>query len=205
MLNWIIQQTENIFGCTAFCGSVDDTEQTTVRTDPLRKMGSRFVKNVWSELELETSTFDNSVGGSTASSSADGDDNDSKQSCDANDKEASSVVSCREPQEQGSNIPVLRQLPSFGSNLATNSLPSFDHNTFHRSSTGMSSYSTTRQTSMDDSVTRRKFSLLRNMALGGTEEEEESSVVLKSSSSKAPSPPETSFAAPTDSFIFLRQ
>ena len=149
---------------------------------PFQQMGSRFIKNVWSELELEASTFDSSMDNSSGVSI----DDDSAQS------RQDSVLSCQEPRETGSNIPVLRQLPSFGSNLASNSLES----EIYRSSTGISSFPT-RQSSMD-SATRRKFSIMPLFGNAGDEFlDVQDSTAMKGA---AVSPLTT-----TDSFIFLRQ
>jgi hypothetical protein len=166
----------NVFGCSAFCGHVDDADQPS--SVPFHQMGSRFIKNVWSELELESSTFGSSVG--TSMDSSDNDSGESRQG---------SYISCQEPLETGSNIPVLRQLPSFGSNLASNSLES----EIYRSSTGLRSYPT-RQSSMD-STSHRKFSI---PPLFGSSDDEH--LEVRNVKEVAVSPLNT-----TDSFIFLRQ
>ena len=178
-LNWILEKTVNVFGCTAFCGSSSD-DSNYPSSVPFQQMGSRFIKNVWSELELEASTFDSSMDNSSGASM----DDDSAQS------RQDSVMSCQEPRETGSNIPVLRQLPSFGSNLASNSLES----EIYRSNTGISSFPR-RQSSMDSAS--RKFSM---MPLFGNADDEYLDVRDSTTKGAAVTPLTT-----TDSFIFLRQ
>jgi hypothetical protein len=193
MLSWIIEKTENVVGCIAFCGSVDDADFSAAdhaAAVPFSKMGSRFVKNVWSELELETAASGSSMGSSSSivSLEVDADDDD-----DTVQSRQDSLVSCQEPQETGSNMPVLRQLPSFGSNLASNSLES----EIYRSSTGMSSYPTLEPST--DSATRRRF-IIPPM-FGNTDEEYlEAHTTNKGATASA-----SLSRAKNDSFIFLRQ
>ena len=149
-------------------------------------MNARFVQNVWSDLEYESSLEDSFDEGMTD------DDEDDAETDTGTDGGSlpESILSCQEPQERGSNIPVLRQLPSFGSALASNSLQSgMDSN-----SSGLSSYPT-RSTSLESSSSRR-FSIKPIWA----SIDEEASIHVDMNIKIHPRN-----TVPTESFIFLRQ
>lgn len=185
---WVMQQTERLFDFSWLCGSVNNMGDEPP-TSPLN-MNARFVQNVWSDLEYESSLADSFDEGIT-DEDEDDDENDTETDTGTDVGSSSeSILSCQEPQEQGSNIPVLRQLPSFGSALASNSLQSgMDSN-----GTGLSSYPT-RSTSLESSSSRR-FSL---KPIWGSIEEE-SSIYIDMNMKTYPRN-----TVPTESFIFLRQ
>lgn len=189
--NWVMHKTESLFDFTWLCGSVDHVHEDST-TSPLN-MNARFVKNVWSDLEYETSMEDSFDEGHSDDDDDDDDDTDRTDNTDeGTDVESTrdSILSCQEPEERGSNIPVLRQLPSFGSALASNSLQSG----IHTNSSGLSSYPT-RSSSMESSTSRR-FAI---KPIWGRIDEE-SPLQLKSHVNV-----KMNHTTPTDSFIFLRQ
>lgn len=189
-LNWVMQQTERLFDFSWLCGSMNNVSDEPP-TSTLN-VNARFVQNVWSDLEYESSLDDSFDEGITDDDEDDDDNDDDAETDTGTDVQSSpeSILSCREPQERGSNIPVLRQLPSFGSALASNSLQSgMDSN-----GTGLSSYPT-RSTSLESSSSRR-FSIKPIWA----SIDEESSIHVDMNIKTHPRN-----TVPTESFIFLRQ
>ena len=183
--NWVMQQTERLFDFSWLCGSMSSMGEEPPTSS--LNMNARFVQNVWSDLEYESSLEDSFDEGNT-----DDDEEEDAETDTGTDvgSAAKSILSCQEPQERGSNIPVLRQLPSFGSALASNSLQSG----MDSHSSGLSSYPT-RSTSLESSSSRR-FSLKPIWA----SIDEESSIHVDMSIKTHPRN-----TVPTESFIFLRQ
>ena len=198
--SWVMHQTENLFDFSWLCGSFDHVASD--ETTSVKMNRASFVQNVWSGLEYENSTFqrdddeedDDDDDTSDNSRESRGDTEDWSDLGETNDDstKASTVLSCQEPQERGSNIPVLRQLPSFGSTLRSSSLQSG----IHASSGGLSSYPT--RSSSTESVTRttKEFGV----------EEEESPVHVKTQFFHSVGDHKASHNhSVSNSFIFLRQ
>lgn len=194
------------------CGSVENVEEegssSSKEASPLN-MKARFVNNVWSGLEYEAcsasveaeGSFDRSLehsqqGTNTDDDGSGTDDDDDDDDSDSDDEtDNDSIHSCHEPQEQHSNMPFLRELPSFGSTLA-------------RNSSGMSSYTTRTPSSLgDQSATRgrqgRGQFFVKQPLMGNNGEDEESSTIEIKAGVKPGG--NTSKLDQTNSFIFLRQ
>ena len=124
----------NWFECGGgwLCGSaanvVDDDDNNEPTPTHTLNTKARFLNNVWSALEYEeASSLGNGgmecvVDRSLDESDHDDDHHDDDSHTTTTSSWSSSIHSCQEPQERTSNMPVLRQLPSFGSTLGSNSL-----------------------------------------------------------------------------------
>lgn len=143
-LRWIAATTETLFDLGWMCGSVEHTDDDAAATQKLDEK----LKRVWSGLEYEPQTWDYEddvdqddddddtldttpdTPNSRTKSLVDDDEEEEdeelggEETADRSSSTGRAMRACHEPQERGSNIPVLRQLPSFGSTLASNSLHS---------------------------------------------------------------------------------
>lgn len=194
--DWVMLQTENLFDFSWLCGNVNhvSSETTSVKMNK-----AKFVQGVsWSGIEWEDSileaedSFDRSF--ESRGDTEDDEWTDEGETTDDDDEERSaqeSIKSCQEPQEKGSNIPVLRQLPSFGSTLRSSSMQSDIHNDVN---SGLSSYRT-RSRSTESVTQQKRYSLKQHVA------DEESPVQVKTQFHTSAAAENT---VQPGSFIFMR-